>query len=91
MPNNPSQQNPPHPTILEREFLPVRAKILEIAAALDRIQRVGGKAQEDPRWKQLQTAIQTLLEPEADRAERIQLLFSRAYDDHWRSAMDLSR
>ncbi len=86
MPNN-----QPKPTALEREFLPVRAKILEIAAALDRTQRLAGNVDEDPRWSQLHTALKTLLEPEVDRTERIQRLFSREYDDHWRSAMDISR
>lgn len=69
--------------LLDREYLPVRAKILEIAAALDRIQRAEGNALDDARWKQLLAAMQIVLEPEADRAEQLQLHFSRRYDELW--------
>ena len=71
------------PEHLEREFLPVRAKILEIAAALDRIQRAAQDEHSDSRWAQLQAGIKILLEEEAERAEQVQLLFSQDYDEHW--------
>jgi len=75
--------------ILEREFLPVRAKILEIAASLDRIGRAEGDATSDPRWDQLQTAIDLLLSEDGDRAEVVQLLLSRPYDEQWKKRLDL--
>jgi hypothetical protein len=70
--------------ILEQEFLPARAKILEVAAALDRLDRAEGSTATDSRRAQLQAAIQVLLRPEDDRAEQIQLIFSRQYKDEWR-------
>ncbi len=68
---------------LESEFLPIRAKILEIASSLDRIQRETAEDVKDPRWQQLQAGIQLLQTVEAGRAEQVQLLFSRAYDKQW--------
>ncbi len=74
---------------LEREFLPLRAKILEIAAALDRIERAAQENTDDLRWKQLQAGIRLLLTVDEDRAEQVQLLFSRVYDDLWRETLEI--
>jgi hypothetical protein len=73
--------------VLDREFLPIRAKLLEIAAALDRIDRAGGAGADDPRVEPMRRAVATLLRPDDDRAEQIQLLFSRAYDDNWQAKL----
>ncbi|MCI0333326.1 MAG: hypothetical protein L0228_08905 [Planctomycetes bacterium] len=70
--------------VFDQQFLPVRAKLLEVAAALDRIDRSNGSLANDPRRTQVQAAIQVLLRPEDDRAEQIQLIFSRQYDRDWR-------
>jgi hypothetical protein len=75
----------PAPAVLEQEFLPIRAKILEVAAALDRLDRAEGSIQDDPRHAKVQAAIQALLRSTDDRAEEVQLIFSRAYDENWRS------
>ncbi len=77
--------------ILDREFLPVRAKILEIAASLDRMQRAKGDVAEDARLRQLRTAVEKLLSTEPDRAEQIHLLFSRPYDEQWQDVLKLPR
>lgn len=71
--------------ILDREFLVIRAKILEVAAALDRIERAEGDASSDSRIKLLADAIDVIATKHADpiRAEKIQLLFSRQYDENW--------
>jgi hypothetical protein len=69
--------------VFEQEFLPIRAKLLEVAAALDRIDRSKGTISSDRRRTQVQAAIQVLLRPEDDRAEQIQLIFSRPYEDDW--------
>jgi hypothetical protein len=71
--------------ILDREFLEIRAKILEIAAALDRIDRAEGDVDSDPRMQLIDDAIKTVASDQTDpiRAERIQLLFSREYDAKW--------
>jgi hypothetical protein len=72
--------------VLEQEFLPLRAKILEIAAGLDRLDRSEGDARRDGRRERLAAAIRILLEEGPTRAERVQLLFSREYDEKWREA-----
>ena len=69
--------------VFEREFLIIRAKTLEIAAALDRIDRAPGGVAGDPRARQITDALETLLRDDGDRAEQIQLLFSRPYNDEW--------
>jgi hypothetical protein len=73
--------------VLDQEYLPIRAKLLEIAAALDRVDRSGRANAEDVRVEQIRQAIATLLRPDDDRAEQIQLLFSRPYDDEWQEKL----
>jgi hypothetical protein len=75
--------------VLEAEILPLRAKLLELAAGLDRIERGNPPAATPETMATLRTAIETLLRPGGQRAERIQLLFSRAYDDRWRDVMEV--
>ena len=70
--------------LLEREFLEVRAKLLQVAATFDRMDRADGSVAGDPRMKGLHQAVDILLSDSPDRAEQIQLLFSRAYEDDWR-------
>jgi hypothetical protein len=70
--------------ILDSEFLVIRAKILEVAATLDRIDRSGGAGGE-PRLAKLNEAINLLLAKEGNRAEHVQLLFSREFDENWRA------
>lgn len=73
----------PASAVLEQEFLPIRAKILEIAAALDRLDRSPGSIEADKRRAQIREAIEMLQQPQDDRAEQVQLIFSRPYDDEW--------
>jgi len=75
--------------VLEQEFLPLRAKILEIAAGLDRLDRAEGDARSDARRERLAQAIGLLLDDQPLRAERVQLLLSREYDDGWRETFGL--
>ncbi len=74
--------------VLERHFLELRARILEVAACLDRIDRADpdGSAGGDPRLEQLRAGIEILQTPPParDRAERVQLLFSDRYEPGWR-------
>ncbi len=74
--------------ILDRDFLETRSRILEIAAALDRLDRAAGRAGEHPdrRLSQVRQAIEALLEPGPGRAETVQRLFSLDYDPGWREA-----
>jgi hypothetical protein len=75
------------PEVLNREFLEIRARLLHIAASLDRIDRADGTVAEDPRLEMIRRSLAILSAPEADRAEKIQLLFSRPYDSRWKSAL----
>jgi len=73
--------------VLERYFLDMRARTLDLAAALDRLDRArAGGADEDGRMQKLARALAVLSEDESgpDRAERIQRIFSREYDPNWR-------
>ncbi|MDZ4849193.1 MAG: hypothetical protein SGI77_07855 [Pirellulaceae bacterium] len=83
--------------VLQEEFLLARAKILELAAIFDRIDR----AQSDPTSTSASTStaeldktqhqkqllaqgIAILQETESNRARRVQLLMSRPYESSWR-------
>ncbi len=84
----------PASLILEESFLSIRAKVLEIAAALDRIDRAEERVEplapdKIARREKIDDAIQLLLTEGDDRAERIQLLFSREYSPSWRSEMKI--
>jgi hypothetical protein len=76
--------------VFDQEFLPVRAKLLEVAASLDRIDRAEGSLANDPRRTQVQAAIQVLLRPEDDRAEQLQLIFSQPYDHDWQEKLEMT-
>lgn len=78
----------PAPEVLDREFLQLRAKVLELAASIDRLERSTGYSSTDTRLERLRQAIQLLLESgRTDRAEQLQLLFSRTYDPQWRQTL----
>jgi len=65
--------------VVDETFLEMRWRCLSLAADLDRVQRAtnGGKAlSSDARLVKLRQAIQALLGPEPDRAERVQMIFS---------------
>ncbi len=69
--------------VLEREYLEIRAKILELAATFDRLDRGDGSVVGDPRMQLIYRGLETLKRDSADRAEQVQLLFSREYDANW--------
>lgn len=71
--------------ILDRHYLEIRCGILDIAAALDRVDRAQGASQvaEDTRRQKLQQGLEILLSSGTDRAERVQLLFSDDYQPGW--------
>jgi hypothetical protein len=64
-------------------FLETRCKILEIAAALDRLDRGAGSVADDPRMARIRQALQTLMRAEDGRAEEVQRIFSLPYDPAW--------
>ena len=75
--------------VFDQEFLPIRAKLLEVAASLDRLDRANGSLTSESRLKQVRSAIEVLLGPDDDRAEQVQLIFSRPFEDDWRDKFDL--
>ena len=76
--------------VFQQGFLPLRAKLLEVGAALDRLDRSSGSLAGESRRTQIHAAIQVLLRPEDDRAEQIQLIFSRPYENDWREKLQVS-
>ena len=80
--------------ILDDQYLLVRAKLIEVAAVLDRIDRAAEAQGDlpsdlDPVAKRaaIEQAIQLLLRGAVDpgqRAEAIQRLLSRTYNPNWR-------
>lgn len=70
--------------LLDKEFLDVRAKILEVAATIDRIDRAEGDVENDPRTGLLEKALGELASREVGRAERVQMIFSLPYIEEWR-------
>jgi len=79
--------------VLQEEFLIARARILELAAIFDRIDRAADddsppstghheKAKQQLQW--LAEAIAILQDSAPERASRVQILMSRPYDPNWR-------
>lgn len=71
--------------ILDRQFLEMRCQLLDLAAAFDRLERAPAFDQltPDDRLRLLQEAVAILASPGANRAERLQLLFSDQYTPGW--------
>jgi hypothetical protein len=61
--------------MLDQTLLDMRSRCLSLAADLDRLDR-GSKIASEPRLRQFREAFAVLLEPEPNRAERVQLVFS---------------
>ena len=70
---------------LDREFLAIRAKILEIAAALDRVERIDGLPANDERMQQIVQSIGLLNDGKSGRAKAVQMIFSLPYNESWGS------
>ena len=77
--------------VLNREFLEIRARLLHLAASLDRLDRAEGVVTGDPRLAKIRQGLEILGGDEAERAERIQLLFSRPYDANWVKSLGVER
>jgi hypothetical protein len=77
--------------VLDREFLTIRAKLLEIAAALDRVDRGEGSVADDARLGQILRSLEILASSHPNRAERVQMLFSLPYDEQWPTRFGISQ
>jgi hypothetical protein len=81
----------PAADVLDREFLSLRAELLQLAASLDRIQRAAGSADlRDPRLNQIRQALDILGRGELNRAEQIQRAFSLPYQSDWRERLGIA-
>ncbi|MAJ46920.1 MAG: hypothetical protein CBC35_06565 [Planctomycetes bacterium TMED75] len=69
----------PSDEVIGRYFLEHRAKLIDIAAFLDRVERAGGDP-DDFRLQAMQKAIAQLGISGADRARRVQEVFSDPTD-----------
>lgn len=75
----------PADAVVDRYFLEMRAKVLDVAAALDRVERGEGaeRIRGDERLAKLRSAIEILLEDKPDRAKRVLMVFSDRYEAGW--------
>jgi len=78
------------PEVLNREFLEIRCKILDLGAAFDRLDRADGSLADDPRVGRLREALSIVLDSTSDRAEQVQMVFSRTYDDDWQKNLKVA-
>ncbi|MEM9826066.1 MAG: hypothetical protein AAF958_05730 [Planctomycetota bacterium] len=81
------------PQVLASTFLELRAKLLEVAAGFDRLDLADGSLDDDgaKQLADLRAATEILLDDcgDAQRAARLQKLFSRPYDPQWREVYGL--
>ncbi|HTU25062.1 MAG TPA: hypothetical protein VMF30_06680 [Pirellulales bacterium] len=76
--------------VLNREFLEVRARLLQVAAALDRLDRAAGSVAQDARFQNIHRVLEVLRAGGPGRAEQVQMIFSRAYSPAWRESFEIS-
>jgi hypothetical protein len=79
------------PEVLNREFLEIRARLLQVAAMLDRLDRAAGSVADDPRIVGIRQAIDLLASTGPGRAEKLQLIFSRLYASDWKEQMAINQ
>ncbi|OYP35706.1 hypothetical protein [Rhodopirellula sp. MGV] len=79
--------------IVADKFLEVRAKLLEIAATLDRVDRASADSslsdEAAHRRDALQKGIEIIASEGSDRAARLQMLYSREYQPGWRETFGM--
>jgi hypothetical protein len=77
--------------VLNREFLEIRAKLLQLAAHFDRIERGTGDADLE-RINLIRKALEVLSAADIGphRAEKLQMIFSRGYDPEWQTALGIT-
>ena len=68
------------PSAMDREFLGIRFRLIELAAAFDRIDRAGSPADSDPRIAQIRRSLEILAADGPNRAEHVQMVFSLPYE-----------
>lgn len=71
--------------VLDREFLMLRSRLIDLAAALDRIDRAAGSTTDDPRMQKIRRSLEILSGSQPGRAEQVQMVFSLPYDPQWQT------
>jgi len=75
----------PAAQVLDNYFLEARARLLDLAAILDRIHRGSGAEKlDDARLNRVEAAIKLLNNQQENRAALVQELFSQTYDPNWK-------
>ena len=77
--------------IVADEFMIARAKIVELAATLDRIERASGSVDDSRNMQLLAQGMHILIDDQIEKAKRVQLLMSRDYDPNWQNLMSISK
>lgn len=93
------KSTPGEPTVAERsaeqivsdEFMIARAKILELAATLDRIERATGDVDGSRPMQLLVQGMNILCDDKVEKVKRVQLLMSRQYEPQWQSHMAMEK
>jgi len=75
----------PASEVLDRDFLEIRARLIDLGAMLDRLDRATGSVADDPRLRHIAESLEVLAGEGPGRAARVQELFSLPYDPDWRS------
>ena len=65
---------------LGSRVLGIRCRLIELAAALDRIDRAKDSAAGDPRTAQIRRSLEILAGDGANRAEQVQMVFSLPHE-----------
>ena len=76
---------------LNREFLGIRARLIDLAATLDRVYRGAGCVADDPRMSQIRRSLQVLAGEGNDRAAQVQQIFSLPYREGWQQEYGLDQ
>ena len=78
-------------SVLDKDFLENRARLLDIAAFLDRVDRAGDPegGKRDFRYRAFQRALGLLLEAQGNRAEALQVSLSDPTEEPRESAAGL--
>jgi hypothetical protein len=77
------------PEVLNREFLEIRARLVQVAALLDRLDRAAGNVANDPRINGIRQSLEVLATAGPGRAEKLQMIFSRKYEADWKNKLEL--
>ena len=79
--------------VLSREQFKIRAKLIEIAAILDRIDRANGEVDHDPRMMEIWKSLEVLSgsNDDSNRAAEIQMIYSRTFDAEWKTHFKLNK